>query len=158
MRKLIRGVQFIWLLPVTALFWGLHVLPMWLFFRDLVWEDWAEFGVAEFTLRKQLTPWYGGLWGSWYGMGGPCVFICRERANSPEMGMIRAHELEHCRQQFRWGVLFYPAYVVCSIMLYLFSDRHPYYDNPFERGARRAAGQPEVTEAMRRVRDRWPWW
>lgn len=159
MRKIARVLQIIWLSPVLVLFWMLHVLPMWLVFRDLVWKGWAEYGIAEFLLARKLTPWYGALWGAWYGMGGPCVFICREPADSPELGVMRAHELEHCRQQFRWGVLFYPAYAVCSIAIYFCAPSlHPYYDNPFERGAREAAGQGRPTEAMRQARDRWPWW
>lgn len=157
MHYVIRLAQFVWLLPVTVLFWISHILPMWLIFRDLVWCGWAEFCVAEFTLRKALTPWYGALWGAWYGMGGPCVFVRRELIGTPETQTLRVHELEHVRQQFRWGPLFYPAYVGSSIFLWLFSQRHPYYDNPFERGARQAAGQ-QVTDAMRNARDRWPWW
>lgn len=46
----------------------------------------------------------------------------------------RAHERVHVRQVERWGPLFVPAYVLCSLLIYLRGGR-PYLDNPFEREA-----------------------
>ncbi len=47
----------------------------------------------------------------------------------------RAHEHVHVRQFERWGVLFFPAYLACSLFRWL-QGRRPYWDNPFERQAR----------------------
>jgi hypothetical protein len=46
----------------------------------------------------------------------------------------REHELVHVRQYERWGLLFIPAYLGCSLALWL-AHKDPYYDNPFEREA-----------------------
>ena len=46
----------------------------------------------------------------------------------------RAHEMVHVRQFERWGPLMGPAYLGCSLVLWLMR-RRPYHDNPFEREA-----------------------
>jgi hypothetical protein len=46
----------------------------------------------------------------------------------------RSHELVHVRQYERWGPLFIPAYLLCSLMLWL-RGKDPYHANPFEREA-----------------------
>jgi hypothetical protein len=44
------------------------------------------------------------------------------------------HERVHVRQFERWGPLMGPAYLGCSLVLWLMG-RRPYQDNPFERQA-----------------------
>jgi hypothetical protein len=44
------------------------------------------------------------------------------------------HELVHVRQFERWGPLMGPAYLLCSLVLWLRGGR-AYRDNPFEREA-----------------------
>lgn len=46
----------------------------------------------------------------------------------------RQHERVHVRQYERWGIFFYPAYVLSSLWLWA-RGRDPYLDNPFEREA-----------------------
>lgn len=50
------------------------------------------------------------------------------------LDIARAHELVHVRQYERWGPLMGPAYLGCSLVLWLMR-RRPYRDNPFERQA-----------------------
>ncbi len=50
------------------------------------------------------------------------------------LDISREHELVHVRQFERWGLLMGPAYVGCSLVLWLTGQR-PYYDNPFEQEA-----------------------
>ena len=52
-------------------------------------------------------------------------------ANRPLSDQLLAHELEHVAQHERWGPLFYPAYLLGSVL--------GYRRNPFERAASRAA-------------------
>jgi hypothetical protein len=47
------------------------------------------------------------------------------------LAATREHERVHVRQYERWGPLFIPAYLGCSLYLWL-RRRDPYYDNPFE--------------------------
>jgi hypothetical protein len=55
------------------------------------------------------------------------------------LDISRAHELVHVRQFERWGPLMGPAYLGCSLVLWL-TGRRPYRDNPFERQAFEEAG------------------
>jgi hypothetical protein len=55
-----------------------------------------------------------------------------------ELNRCRDHELVHVRQYERWGPLFLPAYVGCSLVLSL-CGRDRYLDNPFEVEAFRQA-------------------
>jgi hypothetical protein len=57
------------------------------------------------------------------------------------LDIARNHELVHVRQFERWGPLMGPAYVGCSLVLWLLG-RRPYYDNPFERQAFEETGGP----------------
>ena len=52
-------------------------------------------------------------------------------ANRPLSDGLLAHELEHVAQHERWGPLYYPAYLLGSVL--------GYRRNPFERAATRAA-------------------
>jgi hypothetical protein len=45
--------------------------------------------------------------------------------------LTRKHERVHVRQYERWGLLFVPAYVTISLLLYL-RGRDGYRENPFE--------------------------
>jgi hypothetical protein len=47
---------------------------------------------------------------------------------------VRSHEHVHIRQYERWGLLFFPLYVVSSLVQ-LLHGRHPYLNNCFEREA-----------------------
>lgn len=50
------------------------------------------------------------------------------------LDICREHELVHVRQFELWGPLMGPAYLGCSLVLWLMG-RRPYLDNPFERQA-----------------------
>jgi hypothetical protein len=54
------------------------------------------------------------------------------------LDLSRRHELVHVRQYERWGPLFIPAYLICSLWLRL-AGRDAYRDNPFEVEAFREA-------------------
>lgn len=50
------------------------------------------------------------------------------------LDISREHELVHVRQFERWGPFMGPAYLGCSLVLWLKRGK-PYRDNPFEREA-----------------------
>jgi hypothetical protein len=56
------------------------------------------------------------------------VVIARTKA---DLERSRRHELVHVAQYERWGLLFVPAYVACSVWLWL-RGLDAYLDNPFE--------------------------
>jgi hypothetical protein len=49
----------------------------------------------------------------------------------PSLDHARNHEHIHVQQYERWGPAFLPAYLACSLYLYL-KGQNPYLDNPFE--------------------------
>lgn len=152
MKKLIRLAQFVWLLPVTLLWWSLYVIPLWVL-GAIKKQVSSEFLIMEFSLNmNSKLIWYVNAWRNWAGWGGPCVIICKGLEDT-EIGArekIRRHEFEHCFQQFRLGVFFYLYYAAAWLWILAFTKRHPYLDNPLEVAARRAAGQ-----AVNVPRDSW---
>jgi len=155
--KLKSLLGFLWLLPATALVWLFYILPFWAAKqikynkreRDFVWSFEV---VAE-------DNWYGRAWSKWAGWSGPCVYIFKRyrKEDYPNVSeealrlydeVTRVHELRHCDQQFAFGPFHYPAYFLASAWLAVSNlwkpqekRRHIYLDNPFERDARKAAGQ-----------------
>ena len=65
------------------------------------------------------------------------VIVANRRLDDP----LLAHELEHVAQHERWGLLYYPAYLLGSV--------RGYRRNPFERGARQAATAIQAALAAR---------
>jgi len=160
---LFKPLGFVWLLPVTILFWLFYVLPLW--YRDFRFCGFVSFGVARFELVSNRS-WYARLWRDWAGSAGPCCIMHRRGLTAHDLRFTLKHEHRHCMQQYCFGPLFYPLYVLCSAAIWVYSwaaddDFHAYLDNPFERDARGAAGQPVYIP--RRLwphgrNDRWPWW
>ena len=56
------------------------------------------------------------------------VVIARTEA---ALDVTHLHEMVHVRQYQRWGPLFIPAYLLCSLVLWI-KRKDPYRDNPFE--------------------------
>jgi hypothetical protein len=65
------------------------------------------------------------------------VIIGRDRGC---LDSCREHEQAHVRQVERWGAAFIPAYLLASVWAWTRGD-HYYFDNWFERDARRACGE-----------------
>ncbi len=53
------------------------------------------------------------------------------------LSVTRAHEREHVRQYERWGILFFPAYLLAGLFAWI-KGGDPYRDNAFEVAARKA--------------------
>lgn len=87
-------------------------------------------GIVTWFLRR--LPLIGGAAAMTLGH----VVLGRSRE---DLDFAREHELVHVRQYERWGPFFLPAYLLCSLVLWL-SGRNAYLDNPFEREAYREAG------------------
>jgi len=159
---MIRVLQFLGLLPGTLLVWLGYILPAWKL-RWIRFDDRPAPFVWSFVLRSRAPDFYHRYWEDWMGWSGPCVIITKQDpSDSDRYARTLQHELEHCRQQFRFGIVFYPLYALMFGIIYvMYPDLHPYYDNPFEVGARKAAGQ-----RVKITRDDWtlwrgqrnPWW
>lgn len=87
-------------------------------------------GRAIAWLLRRAVPLAGGAQALTLGH----VILGRDAA---ALDRCRAHERAHVRQCEAWGLFFLPAYVVAGLLAWL-RGGHPYWDNPFERTARRA--------------------
>ncbi len=132
MRKIIF---YIWAFPTTAV--GLlFLLPTVLSGgRPRVVE-----GVIE--LHGGFTTWFlSRVTAIWLGGGAAAMTLGHVvlAVSETEHDRTRQHERVHVRQCERWGPLFLPAYLGCSLYLKL-RGRDAYLENPFEREAYGVSG------------------
>jgi hypothetical protein len=128
---------FVWLLPMTIVIWTLYVLPLWIT-GQIKYEGALDFLIAKFVLIDRGN-WYSRAWKNWGGWSGPCVVVYR-KFDERGTQLILKHEYRHCQQQFVFGALHYPLYGLMFLVYLAFTNKNPYYDNPFEVDARKYAG------------------
>jgi len=124
---LLRPLVYLWAFPATLL--GLLFVPISLFDGGVHLVD----GVLEVHGRfvsRFLSDW-SLLKGGASAMTLGHVVIGRDELL---LDLTRSHERVHVRQYERWGPLFIPAYLGCSLALWAMG-RQGYRDNPFEREA-----------------------
>lgn len=123
---MLRAAKCLWASPASAI--GLAVGAIGLATGGSVQR---RCGIVEFqggALPRLLALMPGGMCAAMtlghvvLGRTGHCLDSCR------------THELVHVRQYERWGPLFIPAYVACSVFIW-FRGGDAYRDNPFEREA-----------------------
>jgi len=99
----------------------------------------------------------------WYGFVAGChIIVVDYDRDDPKYKEYMDHEnWGHVIQNYILGILFYPLYgLFTGFILVFLKNRHSYLDNPFERWARRVAGQKveipreEWTDGPN---DRFPW-
>jgi len=146
MKTFLNLLGTIWVLPAAILVWVFYILPLWLIWKDLKFIKWHEPFMARFQLaNKDLEPWHVRWWKDWYGVGLPCAYIHKDLetlADDEYVAVVCVHEARHCKQWFVFGVLFYPVYLLSSLVQGL-RGKHWYKDNHFEVDARRAAGEKD---------------
>lgn len=131
MHRWVISIRYLWALPATIV---------------------GVIGVLLALASGGRARWQHGIWeasGGWPGrrlarglpFSGPVSAITFGHAVlgvcDQSLGATRAHEREHVRQYERWGLLFFPAYVLAGIIVGI-KGGNPYRDNPFEIAARRA--------------------
>jgi hypothetical protein len=97
-------------------------------------------------VRRPVIEFYGGgvqwlLQQFFFGRGATAFTLGHTVLGQTDAGLdlARRHELVHVRQFELWGPFMGPAYLGCSLVLWL-TGRRPYRDNPFERQAYEQAG------------------
>lgn len=150
---------FIWTLPVSILGWlALSILAILHQIEDLsVYPDFT----CIWDVRN--NGWlYKAFKEKWFGftVGNNIVIIDQDDSEVTRRCLL--HERRHAMQQYCWGILFFPVYILESLRIFIFcKDEHSYLDNFFEIDARKYAGQ--MVEIPRHLwpdgeKDRWPWW
>jgi hypothetical protein len=101
-------------------------------------------------------------WQKWWGCSLPHTLILHWDIPDKYIDGVISHEFDHEHKWENWGIFFTPAYWGATIFIWLFQkNKHAYLDNPFERSARKAAG--ELVDIPRErwmdgPNDRFPWW
>lgn len=122
---LIKILVRIWALPYTLL--GLAV-------------GIAGLGTGgHMQVRRGVLEFYGGAV-QWVlervpGIGGAIAMTLGHVVlgqTSAALDVAREHEHVHVRQFERWGPLMGPAYLGCTIWIWITGSGRPYRDNPFE--------------------------
>lgn len=142
----------IWLAdPVLSWLYILVLLP-----RDLKYVGWTNWYAVEFELISEHS-WYAKLWRDWHGCSVWGAMVMRKADYTTML-----HEGKHCKDRVLFGGYFAIAYIINSVFIWLFQkNKHAYYDNIWERRARKAAGQLVDIPRERWPHgkdDRWVWW
>jgi hypothetical protein len=131
-RTFITILAMIWALPYTLLGMLLGLVGL------------CSGGRAR--IRGRVVEFYGGgvkwlLQRFFFGEGAMACTLGHTVLGQTDaaLDISRGHELVHVRQYERWGPLMGPAYMGCSLVLWLMR-RRPYYDKPFEQQAFKEAG------------------
>jgi hypothetical protein len=134
-----RALGWLWASPLTLLgflyvtvfsFFGWY-LSLGLMGDALVWR-----------LRPDVAPsWLKAAWRHWAGHAIGNVVVLNSGTDTVHGQLCLRHEQEHVHQCMVLGPLLPVFYFTAYLGLKFCSHAHPYYDNPFEIDARRAAGQ-----------------
>ncbi len=167
MKQVLFFWGFLWALPISIFGFALGLFLYLARQLDFVFWDFKDFTVV-FDLkndgwfhRKKFEE------RGWIGYSCGCNIFIKDIDDRNLRGAIRKprtlnHEKRHCYQQYVLGVFLLIAYVVNSVFIWLFlKNKHSYYDNWFERDARKYAGQPvEIakSEWADGPNSRWAFW
>lgn len=150
MSKVARYAGYVWAAPLTLL--GLIYT---LAFQQLGW--YKCLGKHGDAWIWQLVPdksptWLDKMWLRWGGHAIGNVVVVKVDITSDRGKITLRHEQEHVRQCMTLGIFQPILYGLAYIALKFCKNAHPYYDNPFEIDARRAAGQVvDVIGALKRA-------
>jgi len=145
-------------LPVTI--FSIWVLILASITKSVKFIRWHNF-IAEFEVLENSF-FHNKFFLKWAGMSLGVVNLYRFDYKDNEKTI--KHERRHSEQIMKLGIfqpiLYFGFVLVCYFM---FKDRHPYYDNPFELDARYSANQKIDVNWQSKVDekgnvDRWIWW
>lgn len=134
--KLWNILGWIWAFPITCL----GMLYSFLF-QTLGYYKFDQFTQDQLALvwivKDDCPAWLAALWKDWGGHTIGNVIVLKQPNDT-----TLVHEKQHVKQCMQLGIFQPVLYVLCyAIIKIACNSSHPYYDNPFEIDARRAAGQ-----------------
>lgn len=155
--KLAAGI--IWASPVTLLAFIFYIAPMWALrqYRYAGWDGlawrWDYVVRSSLYLKTWLDRFIDKKWRRWGGTTLGNIIIIKVSKGS--RGPTIVHEHEHVIQCMRLGIfqpILYGLYMLVAKLILRKAD--PYYDNPFEIDARRAADQlVDIPGTVKRIKD-----
>jgi hypothetical protein len=145
-----RFLGFVWSFPVSLL--ARLVFSFFVLFKQLKKPSKLEGFITLWVVKP--NSWLSWKMSGWYGFTVGSHIVVVDVLSKHKKNL--EHEKVHVQQNFIFGITFYPVYIIMSLVLFFFTKLHPYFDNPFERWARRSAGQEVDVETS--GKDRWLWW
>lgn len=134
----LKILGYAWASPVTLLGF-MYVAAFW----AMGWYEWEGFeeDAAVWRVNHQESPgWLKKYWQRWGGHAIGNVVVLKRTIE--ESGSTLDHELRHVAQVMRMGIFQPIVYGINMVaMRWGCPGTDPYYYNPFEVDARRAAGQ-----------------
>lgn len=150
----------LWLNALAVTVFTVWVLILASITKSVKFLRWHNF-IAEFEVLE--NSWFHKkFFTKWAGMSLGVINLYRFDYKDNEKTI--KHERRHSEQIMKLGILQPILYIGFVLFCYfLFTDRHPYYDNPFELDARYAANQQikinwEENKDNNGKIDRWIWW
>lgn len=121
-RSILKLLQYVWASPASLIGVGVGLLGL------LTGGRWQ--------IRRGVLEFHGGsinwcLSRLWINARAITLGHTILSLSSYDLDVTRDHEHVHVRQYGRWGPFFIPAYLLCSLVLWI-RGRDPYRDNPFE--------------------------
>ena len=145
-----RTLGWMWALPLTLV--GFIYATV---FSLLGWYN--NRGLKGDALLWEVNPdkmpgWLKNAWKHWAGHTVGNVVVLNGNIDTHRGRITLRHEQEHVRQGMVLGIFLPVFYSMAYFGLKFCAHAHPYYDNPFEIDARRAAGQVvDVIGAIKRA-------
>ena len=147
MSKILRVLGYVWAAPLTLL-----ALVYVLVFSALGWYKFTgRLGDALVwcVQQEKLPSLLSRVWAGWAGQTIGNVVVLRVDLTSDRGKMTLRHEQEHVRQCMILGIFQPLFYGIAWLAIKIACPRSsPYYTNPFEIEARRAAGQVVDVEGV----------
>lgn len=119
-----------------------YCLWLWKISGDIAFEGWVFWKfipLARFRLISKRS-WYARAWARFYGFALFTTIIHRDQIgewDDAHVEVTLVHEVRHCQQNIILGCLHWVLYVLDFARLFIFTKHSPYYENWFERDARR---------------------
>ena len=137
MRRLLVIARYAWALPATIAGLLLSLVPLAYGANGRIVEGAVE--IAGGRIDRCLSTLPGNCRFGAMTIGHVIIGVDHET-----LAHLRLHEHVHVRQYERWGVLFFPLYLLSSLVQ-IVQGHDPYLDNSFEREAFAASRSCELT-------------
>lgn len=145
-----RTLGWIWAAPVTLC--GFIYVTVFSVFGWYKPEGMFGDALVWSFVEGRSPAWLGRAWHHWSGHAIGNVVVVNANLDTHRGRVVLRHEQEHVRQCMALGAFMPLLYSLAWLTLRCCKNAHPYYDNPLEIDARRAAGQVvDIIGALRRA-------
>lgn len=145
-----RTLGWAWALPLTLV--GFLYVTLFSFFGWYRRLGLRGDALVYEVVQDRAPHWLIKAWHRWSGHTIGNIVVLYTSVDTHRGRIVLRHEQEHVHQCMVLGVFLPVLYMLAYVGLKFCRNAHPYYDNPFEIDARKAAGQVvDVIGALKRA-------